>query len=433
MTVLTVGRFGTDSDVNIDVESLSSDGDGLSLDGSILPGAVTDPDLRGHHMRDQLRGLARNVDEPVIPVTWSEDPAVDGFYRVRGVNVESTGATAVEGIYRFSLDLERVSSSSAPFIESHLIFGGPIPHGWTYTSTNGSHWIPSTYTSYNGANSFGAVSTTRATSDGGTVTQFVPGATVTSTAYEIRTEWTLDAADYYVGAARIEVEVSSGVWRPLIGRQIPKQYVDARTWRVNNGAFMMYPDASGVWRNETYVSAAWETDDGWVLSNQTYGGNFGDVTQASILRNSPEEVTVRCVLDPGSTYTYLATLDVTLRAGDTMAMWACTVHDIAYAGAWRVARATTTASSAVTSGGNNIGIRATSNDADGNRYVLTSDYANTLDTTNGRLTCGSSRTQARFGLGTEINGSSSVAPNTALGQCEMWLSQPHETRRVRTR
>lgn len=436
MGILQIGRVGTDTDWSLDVSELAGDGDRLSLSGSVMVGAVAQPAARVAHIRDQIRGLVNNPDEPVVPVTWTEDTAINGFYRVESASCEMTPVSLVGGLGSWRVDLTRVSASSAPLIESWISFGGPIPHGWAaYTAGDCSHWLPSTAYGYWGSSAGAAWSLAstlpRVTSDGQTMYRAGPGAITAATVYTVRNEWAVPTGDWLDGAAAIEVEPGSGgVWAPVVGRQIPASF-HAIGWRLSNGIIRVSPLVGGSWRVSVWDSAgaAWENND-FTLSGNSFAGTFTAVEQVAVVRNSPEEVAVKCVLRP-TTSIGVNTVDVVLRRGDLMATFVVqTTNNLAF-DSWRMQAASAAAATVVTDGGVTIGIRRTSA-LSGNRWVLTSDYGVTTDLVNGRLTS-AVRQRCRFGVGIELNGASATAYDTAAQQCREWLSQARESTRVAAR
>jgi hypothetical protein len=68
-----------------------------------------------------------------------------------------------------------------------------------------------------------------------------------------------------------------------------------------------------------------------------------------------------------------------------------------------------------------VALRATSNDGNGNRYVMGSSKATTKDTTNGGLDFASTKTFDFF-LGAEIGGSGASANDQAADQCLQYLA-----------
>jgi hypothetical protein len=75
MSVLQVGRFGLDSDVDVGTFAVQGDGARVTITGEIESSSVTIAKV----LRQQLGGHVDNQDEPFVPVTWSEDSTVDGF------------------------------------------------------------------------------------------------------------------------------------------------------------------------------------------------------------------------------------------------------------------------------------------------------------------------------------------------------------------
>lgn len=434
MGVLQIGRVGSDSDWSWDVSDLAADGDRLSLSGSVMVGAVAQPAARIAHVRDQIRGLAGNPDEPVVPLIWTEDTSLNGFYRVESAGVEMAPVSLVGGVGTWRADLVRVASSSSPLIESWTSFGGPIPHSWAaYTSTYGSYWIPSTQTSYWGSSGGAAwvvaSSPTRTTADGSIMARAFPGVTAASTVYAVRTQWSVPVGDWLDGAATIEANVGGVLFAPVVGRHLPASY-HATGWRLSNGIIRVSPQSGGAWRVSVWDGAAWENTD-FVLSGNSFAGDFTAVEHVVVVRNSPEEVAVKCLLRKTTPGVGVATVDVVLRRGDLHATFTAQTTDSLSSDSWRMRASSAVAATVVTDGGVTIGIRQTTA-VSGNRWVLTSDHAVTADLVNGRLTSGI-RMVCRFGVGIELNGASATAYDSASQTCQVWLSQPRESTRVASR
>jgi hypothetical protein len=80
----------------------------------------------------------------------------------------------------------------------------------------------------------------------------------------------------------------------------------------------------------------------------------------------------------------------------------------------KVMRDTTEASTAITPTGatSSVGVRATADDGDGNRFIIYTPQAHTDDTTNGGVSVAATQ-QIRFCIGFEIGGSAAATNDTA--------------------
>ena len=246
-------------------------------------------------IRQQLLGLDENDDEAIVPVTWSEDSAFDGFYEVLSVDVPTSDAQLLDFyITNCRVALERVAGYSNPTFEavatnvtrtnSHAMSGAALlylPGSVTY-DIDGLSGI--------------AASDTRAAADGTTVTVLTAG-DPNGKSYR----FDVAAADYYKAACSIEVEYS-GTWYPVVGRQIPR----ATRFRISNGIVRLTSASSGtgatfeIWNGSAWVSWNVSLTDGsnlpYALGRTTPSMNPGlsarDIP-VTVLRNSPEQVTVR--------------------------------------------------------------------------------------------------------------------------------------------
>jgi len=116
---LTIGRVGLDVTSGDEVDpfpGITWDGDRLSFSGMVKSDSVNG----GKALRQQLNGYGpHNPDEPVVPVTWSGDSGVDGFYTVLSTEVNANDGTYLGDAwwFPFSVDLERVPGWQAPLFE----------------------------------------------------------------------------------------------------------------------------------------------------------------------------------------------------------------------------------------------------------------------------------------------------------------------------
>ena len=115
-TNLTIGRFGINIRVD-DVTGWDESGDRITITGQTPHGSVPN----ALTLRQQLMGYVDSADETFVPVTWADQPEVNGYYRVVSADVSPNPRGAFAGVYDFRVDLARVQGAAAPLIESVIL------------------------------------------------------------------------------------------------------------------------------------------------------------------------------------------------------------------------------------------------------------------------------------------------------------------------
>ena len=185
--------------------------------------------------------------------------------------------------------------------------------------------------------------------------------------------------------------------------------------RVARGLARATVTSAGLLSVAHYDGSAWDTAKTYVVD---YGGGDHDSLGGwvTVLRNSPETATVRFGLDvdPGATLSPAPYLDLTLHRG------AYHVEGYYWAGASGALgfrRSSVEAATALTGA-----IRATANDASGNRFIAGLAPATTNDLTNGYVNLTSAATGTSFMIGSEVGGSGAAGGNTAQNIVYQWLA-----------
>jgi hypothetical protein len=205
-------------------------------------------------------------------------------------------------------------------------------------------------------------------------------------------------------------------------------------WEICNGLLRVTPLANSKLQIELYNGSAWEetksvqiTSGGSPTTNYFSGSSaWGDV---SILRNSPECVSIRLVPSyvGGSAFSG-AHIDLTLQRGRYF-LDVFIYSDIG-TGSVTFGLGMTTAEAATAITG---GIRATSNDAAGNRYVIAVSQAATNSLAQGTVHITAAAAAVNAMVGFELDGSGSAAPNTAQNIVDEWHYPFEERMAPRTR
>lgn len=362
----TIGR----ASLPVDPSSARWSGDQLTITGWISPTTANDTN-HAYALRQQLLGLVNNPDEQVFPCTFSVDPNWDGYYYVNSVNIDGDpGLMEIQGRMPYSITLTRLAAGYArPQIET--VYSGVVrtnAHGIAApTGAYSAFYSPSSYV----ADGTLPPSSTAPGEDGSFYisTAAFPVATTSGTIYTA-------PADYYKTGARIEVKYGS-TWYPVQGMQIPLAV--GLNWRISNGFTRVYPSqvsANGRFTVERYKSGAWVGREmqlgtfsaGWNVWYATADAS-GNAFVAKVLTNSVALCAVRVAYGK-------ELFDFTLRQGDNFIELAITSTGTAKQ--YGIATATATASTAFTGGA-----RATANDANGLRYLISFPQAVTTDLVNG--------------------------------------------------
>jgi hypothetical protein len=431
MTV-TVGRFGRDI-TTPGLSSVQSSGRTLRLSGFFKASTL----VQARVLRQQLMGAVGNPDEPVVPVTCSEDPDLDGYYRVTGADVSLDVAGGDYTNFRFpwSCELERVTTSGfSPMVERTIIAGlRTNGHSIALTSTIVWFGVPYPVT---GDTIFGSAFSALVTvgcASGESITVWYdtnPSASI----YTNRTVFAPSGGEFtggawYTDSATIESKwADNSTYYAVAGRDMPARVAAAvapgHDWRLSNGLMRVTPtevtggndDGFGLSISH-WDGSAWDTAVGF---NFTIGGNVlgsEGIDQVVILRNDPAAVSIRCRLGGvGAGYAF----DLTLRRGSAFVEGRMTTLSAAVT---VIARDSVEACTALTGG-----IRATSNDASGNRFFLGSAEAATNDLTNGKITSGS-LAAFNFVIGSEVGG---TTPSyfTAQNHLYQYFAAQSETYRM---
>lgn len=388
MGTWTLGRVGLDVVANsVDAPATwELSGDDFQFSGVLRASTVVDAKF----LRSQLNGLVDNPDEPFVPFTWSEDAAVwDMFVRVNSVKVSTVPMSLTAGWFPFSVSMTRLADAAhAPLVESRLC--GALranAHGIVVGSTVPWWATPSAATmDFLGLGAGGSAATlTTRTADTGTmsVQYTTTGVLFLDDAFSFQ----CSPGDWYDGSAKVELTADSGTtWRAQPGRQIPNL---PTAWRINNGLVRVsYGAGAGLFTVQHYVGGSWITAKTYRIfatAGATVGSAVGGTPNTvTVLRNSPECVSIRIGWEYSTTYPAPIYLDLTLRRG---AMWVDGALVITegfvdlldsisrYVGVGRdTAEAATTHTS---------GLHATAADAAGGKYTMSTSVAKGNDTTQG--------------------------------------------------
>ena len=417
------------------LQTWSEDGGSVRINGTIRESTAAGFSVA----LAQINGILNNVDEASgVPVVPSADSSLAGFFRVTGGGVDVTPESYRSYWANYTLELEAVSGRYSPLIESRLVgalrtnshsivVGSTVP--WWATPDDATM-------DFLGLGSGGAAATTASrVSDTGTLSvQYTTAGTLFLNG---SFSFACSPADYYDGAAAVEVYDGTS-WRKLVGREIGSATAASATgWRINNGLVRVtYGGAAGTFTVQHYVGGSWITAKTYRIfttAGATVGSAVsGATTTATVLRNSPECVTIRIGMEYTTTYRSPIYLDLTLRRG---AMWVdggvvvaqgfvdLLVSLSLYIGIGRDAAEAATAHTS--------GLHATAADAAGGKYVLSTSVAKGNDTTQGAFWATTQAKVFPFMVGYEPSGA--AGPDTYTNQYLAWFAATDETQRLARR
>lgn len=337
-----------------------------------------------------VRGLAGAF----VPVTFTDKANLDGYYQVADVSAELMNWNDEVVTCAWSVGLERVGSDAEVDVEARL--AGPLTRTNSFSAT-GERWHapPIGHTAYWSSST--TPSTMTRTSADGAITVYRGVPVSTSPRYACPVEAFM--------AGRVRILDAS---RERVGT---RWEVSPTGWQLDN-ALVRVTVSGGFLSVASWTSGAWAAK-GWdVLVNAV---SMGAPSGATVLRNDPECVILRLLwpLTVGR-----VTCDVVLRRGARLVeLYVRT----AASSTIKVVRTSTEAGTAGTGY-----VRATSNDANGNRYVIGSALTHTADTTIGGLSK-TTTTTLDAAIGVELAGSSAVTGDTAATLYAQYLGSAAES------
>lgn len=371
----------------------------------------------------QFTGLLDNHDEPVMPVVCEARPDLTGFYRPGGGTInERRGLTKLFGRWEWAIDLTRIAGGYGdPLHELWVLAAKTNDVEFSFTFTDRAHsavYLPATFKTQSLTLSASGV---RTAADGVALN----ARHITLNGGESTTiAWTHLATPTVFYDAGVKVEqLVSWPWQVVIGRQVPAQ----STLRVSNDLVRVSVATDGEVTVESWDGAAWRSKK-YRITYDSGAGNITSIHAATVRTNGPDECVVSWIGntdDDGG-----ATISARLLRGELLAEISVASNA---AQVWKLTRSTTEAGTVLQDeeGGGagvpaDIGVRATANDANGDRYVIVSREdlgEGSVDTTNGGWTSGITidpytgfgvvSTSAVWGVGLEVGGSGAVAPNDA--------------------
>jgi hypothetical protein len=386
---LTIGRFSTSEDIWGGTERAR--GDEVQFDSLIVASSLAEYQARVQ----QLRGLMDNTDETVFPLTYSEDSSLDGFYSDVEIEIEDSEVALASYSSVFHARMRRVAGGFAePLFEVIASYVERTnAHSMGVAPARAALGLPGSSTEYD----WPVMNATelRNLGDGsGSTVRWLENDTYPPSTSVLR--WFAAASAFYHGAATVEIKYGS-TYYPVDGSQIPR----GASWRLSNGLIRVYPSTTaGNIVVETYDgSSAWEAIEyRFGTSGTAYGLAFGSVT---VLRNDPTCCVIR-FYQPTSANNERVYVTLSLSRGHLF-IDGTLIGTISRA--FMIERATAEAGTSITAG-----IRATANDAAGNRYMLLCPKANAVDTTQGRVQLSASSTVFPFMVSSIIGGSSPLYP-----------------------
>lgn len=429
MTLLAIGRVFDGLDVA--PSTLNVAGDMLTLAG---PVQATDYDeLRA--VRERFEALVDNEDELTVPVTFTgTDRSIDGWYRPVRASWAQDAASPYNRVAFWQIDLQRAGDQSSTqqleLRSVHSVRTNANGIDTTdYAGTSGwMDWVQGTAADWY-AGPLGTTSS-RSADDG------FSGAALglpLSTAGAYNWAYALDANKAYEAACSIRCLY--GATERLVGGRGGGGAFGAGGWVLSNGIVRVkqHPSDNSAVQVEVRDGSSWVTMHsgvGWRNEIDYGGGSTAgwniNTAAVTVLRNSPDAAAIRLAI-VNTTYAALfgrVWLDLAVRRGDrhVCAVFRC---DTRGSLGGQIALEPTS-SIAATALFTTAGLRATSNDSNGNRAVwgMAGAVAASVNTTTGRIIQssggGTTGNVVPFCIGVELDGSSAAGAHTASNVLLQW-------------
>ncbi len=349
-------------------------------------------------LRDEIQHQA--AIDLVIPLTYDIDSQFDGFYWPNNASFD-VGHLFDPYMFDFVIAMDRLGNEGSVIFRSKLV--GTVAqndHGVTEAESAPFHAPPRGHYGYNPGATIPS-SMTR-TGSGGAITIF------RDVSFAADPWWSIAPAGFYDGGAKILVATyeRAGIFAP----NTPND------WELSNELVKITPNGTGGRLDVSHHDGtSFETAKVWRI--QSGGADVGQWDSIRILRNTPEEGSIRLTRD--ISLGGELTLDLTLRRGSRFVSGYLTRHASA---TLKVVLATPNAGSTVTPPGasSSVAIDRTADDVDGNRYVVGSARSFVNDLATGGLSKASTTTLDFF-IGSEIDGSTAVSGDTSEDLCLQYL------------
>lgn len=431
MSVLQIGRVFDTYDV--DVTSASWSGKVVTLTGDVYLSTVTASDRPevAAAMRDRFLALTASSDEEFVPVTWSEDSTVDGYYKPLDGRVSYSPASLNDGYFEWECTLERHGPSGPAQIEELYNYAHVDPSN-ALSATEANVEASATAiaigacpaTALDAWNGLSAASGTARTAETGSLSMFET--TFPGLPFSANHRYSLLPSDAYVGACSIRGTYAGVADQLCLGDMSP-----ARDGLVLSNGLVRAKITGSALTIEVYDSGAWVTTSatGWtmVATSGTIGSNtidLGAATTVPVLRNSPEACSVRVLA--AATKELSATgrvwVDIGVQRGSMVVTVAPKCDRLVV---WSLASTNAVAGTSI-----NGGVRQTSNDANGNRLLVVG-AGNTRNTVNIGVSESTTQTYGRsFGIGVELGGSGATGAASAQQVAYEWFMGRSGSQRV---
>jgi hypothetical protein len=301
---LSVGRFGLNP-VLQSAKAWNTGGGTISISGRFRAATVAQSLV----LRSQLEGLIDNPDEDAVPIVWSADPSINGWYRVTAATTGMVGPALWNGLFDFAITAIRIAPAAG--IEA-AVTSRLIANDHSITSVVPWHAAIPGATQYEWPT--GTAIYTRATEDGSINIQ-TASSHARSTA-----KWVVPPANGYLAACTLNAGVGANAY-PVIGHTLPAGH--DTDWTLDNGLVQVRPALGfpGMFEVRHWSRKAGSPGyTAWERFKIRVGGGAGYVnalTNLQVIYNAPHRVTIRLSLEATGTSTDRAsrTLDLTLRRG----------------------------------------------------------------------------------------------------------------------
>ena len=349
-----------------------------------------------------LRSELLEQQGTLVAVTYSLDAHFDGFYILGDVRIDTVPVSYMRrGLFPYEIGLFRIGGEGRTQLQSNV--SGTVlanSHGLVesevrpFIAPSIGHlafdWKATSVTNFNRTN------------EDGTMTVYTSAGDFTRDA-----DWGADPATYYDGACEL------WVGNPLRLRSGLDVANDPTNWEITNGLVRVGPEAGNTGRIEVecYGGTVWESLKD-IAFDYSAGTKIAGFDYFSVARNTPEAVIIRLTAQDSGSPSKSDVVDLQIRRGAPFLIgrWG-TARDAA---ALKVMRDTTEASSTVTPTGASsaVGVDATGDDGDGNRFFIFTPQAHTADTTEGGVSV-AAENNIRFAVGHEIGGAAAATNDTS--------------------